>query len=106
MTCGNSSSRCCWNTLRRVPRDDLAAVIGGANVPDTKFLDATLTAIVVDRPDPESREQHLCLDKRDDNPTGKAVVRSTGTRLTSAASVKTHPAHRIDKSRQLLMRRS
>ena len=52
----------------------LAAVIDGANVPDTKLLDATLSAIVVDRPDPEDYEQHLCLDKGDDNPTGKAAV--------------------------------
>lgn len=52
----------------------LAAVIDGANVPDTKLLDDTLAAIVVDRPDPEKHEQHLCLDKGYDNPTGKAAV--------------------------------
>ena len=52
----------------------LAVVIDGANVPDTKLLDATLSAIVVDRPDPENHEQHLCLDKGYDNPTGEAAV--------------------------------
>ena len=52
----------------------LAVVIDGANVHDTKLLDATLSAIVVDRPDPEDHEQHLCLDEGYDNPTGKAAV--------------------------------
>jgi putative transposase len=52
----------------------LAAVIDGANVHDTKLLDATLNAIVIDRPDPEDQEQHLCLDKGYDNPTGHAAV--------------------------------
>ena len=52
----------------------LAAVIDGANVPDTKLLDATLTAVVVERPASANQEQHLCLDKGYDNPTGHAAV--------------------------------
>jgi len=42
----------------------LAVVIAGANVPDFKLLEATLDAIVVERPQPsESAPQNLCLDK-------------------------------------------
>ena len=53
----------------------LAVVIAGANGPDTKLLDAMLAAIVIDRPDPNEHEQHLCLDKGDDNSTGTAAVK-------------------------------
>lgn len=52
----------------------LAIVVAGANVPDTKLLDATLDALVVDRPDPDDIPQHLCLDKGYDNPTGEQAV--------------------------------
>ena len=52
----------------------LAVVIAGANVHDTKLLEATLDAIVVERPSPKKVEQHLCLDKGYDNPTGRAAV--------------------------------
>jgi len=42
----------------------LAVVIAGANVPDFKLLEATLDAIMVERPQPsESAPQNLCLDK-------------------------------------------
>lgn len=46
-------------------------VIDGANVHDCKLLEATIEAIVVERPDPLEHEQHLCLDKGYDNPTGE-----------------------------------
>lgn len=52
----------------------MAAVIAGANVHDTKLLEETLDAIVVERPDAEDQEQHLCLDKGYDNPTGHRTV--------------------------------
>jgi putative transposase len=49
----------------------LAVVVAGANVHDTKLLEATLEAMVVERPTPtEKSPQHLCLDKGYDNPTG------------------------------------
>ncbi len=49
----------------------LAITIAGANVPDPQLLEATIDAIVLDRPEPEpDLEQHLCLDKGYDNPTG------------------------------------
>jgi putative transposase len=52
----------------------LGVVIDGANRNDTKLLEATIEAIVVDRPDPEKHEQHLCLDKGYDNPTGRKAA--------------------------------
>jgi putative transposase len=53
----------------------LSVVVAGANVPDTKLLDQTLEAIIVDRPKPtKAKPQHLCLDKAYDNPTGEATV--------------------------------
>ena len=43
----------------------LSGVIAGANVPDFKLLEATLDAVVIERPQPSqsSAPQHLCLDK-------------------------------------------
>jgi putative transposase len=49
----------------------LAVAIAGANVPDAQLLDATIRAIVLERPEPEPGfPQHLCLDKGYDNPDG------------------------------------
>jgi putative transposase len=49
----------------------LGVVVAGANVHDTKLLQQTIEAIVVDRPKPTDKvPQHLCLDKGYDNPTG------------------------------------
>jgi putative transposase len=53
----------------------LAVVIAGANVPDHQLLAATIEAMVVERPEPESAwPQHLCLDKGYDNPAGWGVI--------------------------------
>lgn len=53
----------------------LACVLAGANVHDTKLLEATLDAMVVERPEPtEQAPQNLCLDKGYDNPTGHAAA--------------------------------
>jgi putative transposase len=53
----------------------LAAVIAGANVPDFKLLEATLDAMVVERPEPtEEAPQHLCLDKGYDKQPAREVV--------------------------------
>lgn len=41
----------------------LAIVVSGANTPDGRLLDATLHAVPIERPDPATTEQHLCLDK-------------------------------------------
>ena len=49
----------------------LSIVIAGANIPDTKLLEA----IVLERPQPTAEApQHLCLDKGYDNPTGHQAV--------------------------------
>jgi putative transposase len=56
----------------------LGAVIAGANVPDGKLLEATIAAAVVERPDPAAVEQHLCLDKGYDNPSGRAAAAAAG----------------------------
>ena len=52
----------------------LGVVIAGANVVEQKLLKATIEAIVVERPDPDEVEQHLCLDAGFDNPSGRAAV--------------------------------
>jgi putative transposase len=57
----------------------LGVAIGGANVHDSKLLEATLEADVTRLPahDPRKRE-HLCLDKGYDNPTGHQVAANFG----------------------------
>jgi len=53
----------------------LAVVTAGANVPDTKLLDSTIEAIVVERPEPTPEQpQNMSLDKGYDNPTGWQAV--------------------------------
>ena len=53
----------------------LAVVVSGANRHDTKLLNETLDAIVVERPEPTGEHpQHLSLDKGYDNPTGHQTV--------------------------------
>ena len=53
--------------------------MSGANVHDTKLLEATLEAIVVERPQPTlDAPQNLCLDKGYDNPTGHRTVAAFG----------------------------
>lgn len=53
----------------------LGAAIDGANVHDTKLLEATIEAIVVERPEPTpDAPQNLCLDKGYDNPTGRETA--------------------------------
>ena len=53
----------------------LGVVVAGANVHDTKLLEKTIEAIVVERPEPTANSpQHLCLDKGYDNPTGHAAA--------------------------------
>jgi len=57
----------------------LAVVIAPANVHDTRLLEQTIEAIVVERPEPtEEQPQHLCLDKAYDNPTGEMAVNEHG----------------------------
>ncbi len=56
----------------------LGLEIEGANVHDSKLLEATIEAIVVERPEPSQLEQQLCLDKGYDNPSGRAAAEAAG----------------------------
>jgi putative transposase len=56
----------------------LGVVIAGANAVEQKQLQATIEAVVVDRPDPEGVEQPLCLDAGYDNPKGREAVEANG----------------------------
>lgn len=77
-------------------------MIDGANRHDTKLLQATIEAIVVERPAPTARRpQHLCLDKAYDNPTGHQAavagayiphIRKIGEEKTAATEGK--PRHK------------
>ena len=53
-------------------------VVEGANVNDHTLLEATIEAIVVERPDPKQVEQHLCLDRGYDNEPSQEVVGKHG----------------------------
>lgn len=56
----------------------LGVVIAGANVVEQKLLQATIEAIVVERPDPRGQEQNLSLDKAYDNPRGREAATAGG----------------------------
>jgi putative transposase len=56
----------------------LAVVVAPANKPDAQLLEATIEAVVVERPAADEIEQHLCLDKGYDNPTGEAAAAGGG----------------------------
>ena len=82
----------------------LGVVVAGANVHDTKLLEQTIDAIVVERPEPtDEQPQHLCLDKGYDNPTGHAAataaeytphIRRIGEEKLDEKKRKRHPARR------------
>lgn len=101
----------------------LSAVVAGANVRDDKLLEATLDAVVVERPEPtEGPPQNLCLDKGYDNRTSRELVegrgyvphiRRIGEEKKDEAGEKRHPARRwvvertlgwLSKCRALLVR--
>jgi putative transposase len=57
----------------------LGLEIAGANVHDSKLLQATIEAIVVERPDPNVYRQHLLLDKGYDRSRNvDAVINAAG----------------------------
>jgi len=82
----------------------LAVVVAPANVHDTKLLERTIDAIVVECPEPTKKNpQHLCLDKAYDNPTGEQAVskygyvghvRRIGEELLDLPKKKKYPARR------------
>ena len=56
----------------------LGVVIAGANVHDSKLLEATINAIVGERPDPDEVEQNLCLDKGYDSHAARSMTEREG----------------------------
>jgi len=101
----------------------LSVVIAGANVPDFKLLEATLDAVVVERPAPtEQAPQHLCLDKGYDRQPAREVaerhgytphIRKIGEEKLDDAGEKRYPARRwvvertlgwLSKCRAILVR--
>jgi len=78
-------------------------VVAGANVHDCKLLARTIDEAVVGRPEPDEVEQHLCLDKGFDNPTGQSAalaagyvphIRRIGEEKLDGNQNKAHPARR------------
>jgi len=101
----------------------LSVIVAGANVRDDKLLEATLEAIVVDRPEPlEEACQHLCLDKGYDSKAVRELVnhkdyiphiRRIGEEKLDTEGEKRYPARRwvvertlgwLSKCRAILVR--
>jgi putative transposase len=82
----------------------LWVVVAPANGVDAKWLEATIEALGVERPEPTARQrQNLCLDKAYDTPTGEAAVekhtytgpiRRTGEEKLHKKRKKKYPARR------------
>ena len=89
----------------------LAVVLAGANVRDDKLLEATLEAVVVERPRPtEEASQHLCLDKGYDSKAATKIVndkdyiphiRRIGEEKLDTEGQKRYPARRWVVERML-----
>jgi putative transposase len=56
----------------------LGLVVSGANTPDGQLLEATLTSVPVERPDPTETPQHLCLDKAYSDAPSATVAEAHG----------------------------
>ena len=83
----------------------LSVVIAGANVPDFKLLEATIEAIVTERPEPteQAPHEHLCLEKGYDKEPAREVlerqryvphIRRIGEEKKDDAGEKRYPARR------------
>ncbi len=89
----------------------LSLVIAPANVNDHKLLEATIEAMVTERPEPTRQEpQNLCLDKGYDNKASREVVkkrgykghiRRIGEEKLDRKGKKRHPARRYVVERTL-----
>jgi putative transposase len=101
----------------------LSVVIAGANAPDFTLLEATLDAVVLERPAcTEQAPQHLCLDKGYDKEPAREVaerhgyiphIRRIGEEKLDDAGEKRYPARRwvvertlgwLSKCRAILVR--
>ena len=56
----------------------LALVVSGANIPDSKLLEATLEASPIERPEPQTSPQNLSLDKAYSDASSVEVVLAHG----------------------------
>jgi putative transposase len=89
----------------------LSIIIAPANVNDHKLLEATIAAMVIERPEPtEQAPQNLCLDKGYDNKPSREVVkkrgykehiRRIGEEKLDRKGKKKHPARRYVVERTL-----
>jgi hypothetical protein len=75
----NPTDRAKRGTKRSVLVDErgvpLGVVVSGANTPDARLLEPTLASLPIDRPDPYSTPQNLCLDKAySDGPSVEVVL--------------------------------
>ena len=100
----------------------MGLAIAGANVHDSKLLEETLAASVIQRPDPDTLTQHLCLDKAYDSRRCEAEceaaglvphIRRIGEEKLDECGDTTHPARRwvgertlawLSKCRAILVR--
>jgi len=81
----------------------LGVAVDGANVHDAKLLERTIESIVIAHPEADEVDQHLCLDKGYDNPTGQMAalnaeywphIRRIGEEKFDDRKRKKHPARR------------
>jgi transposase len=59
----------------------LGLVVSGANTPDGKLLEATLASMPIERPDPQTTSQNLCLDKAYSDAPSAEVAQAYGYEL-------------------------
>jgi putative transposase len=84
-------------------------VVAAANVHDATLLEATVEAVVVERPDPAEVEEHLCLDKGYDNPSGEEAADRGGYTphiRRIGEEHKPRPAHARAKPRRWVVERT
>ena len=87
----------------------LSVVVAGANVPDDKLLEATIEAMVLERPEPEPDwPQHLCLDKGYAGAPVDEEVRERGyvPHVPRKANEPPKPKHRRCKPRRWKVERT
>jgi putative transposase len=96
---GDAGHQRAWSSSAREGHS--GTEIAGANGNDHKLLKSTIEAVVIDRPDPDVYEQHLCLDRA--TPTTPAMpgpgeagyishIRRIGEEKFDNRGVKRYPA--------------
>jgi putative transposase len=78
----NPTDRAKQGTKRSVLVDEhgvpLGLVVSGANTPDGQLLEATLASLPIERPDPQTTPQNLCLDKAYSDAPSAEVAQAHG----------------------------